>query len=1039
MSTTSRPHTTPVIRTQAIIVATVLVLAALPRAAAGPLPSGSAPFPSRSEWRASSSSGEQPGMGTALAIDGDPATRWGGTFSPHHWFQVDLGRAAAVGGVLIKWDLAFAVAYTIETSEDGRRWQRAYETDDSRGGDDAVFFPMVRARYVRIASVPTTADWGVGIWEFEPIAAGDAPIVSGVAGEQATIWSNGPARAVVTAGAEPGTRELTVRLPRAIPVAGIEAVWGAARSGATLAARDASGTWETIAEDPDPDGDRSFLAARAARTARELRLTVRAAKDVAPAITRLRLLGPSQVLTAMKRYQVAASRRNRALFPSSLHAQQVYWTAVGVPGGRQKSVFDEYGDLEAFKAAPLVQPVWRGRGGPAVAAYGRPLEHALRNRWMPMPSVAWFPESSLQLRSEGLATGASEAPVTWVRHRLLNRGAQRIEGRLSLVVRPIQMSPPWQNGGPSPIRTIAIEAEGDPARPVVRVNGRVLLVSATPVAARGAAPFGAHGEGEITRFVADGTVPPTLAASDDDGLAAAVLSYDVALDPGESRDVIVAFPLAAAGPAAVPEGTSFDALAAAVEADWNARVGRIGLTLPDASLVDMLRAQACYMLINQTGFAMQPGPRNYNRSFIRDGSATAAVLLRFGMAQTARDYLRWYAEHAVHDDGLVSPILDEDGRVNRGFGSDLEYDSQGEFVWLVAQIARLDGGAATVREYAPKVRLALKFLDGLRERTLAPGYMDERPGGGERFRGLLAPSISHEGYATPTHSYWDDFFGLLAWHDGAWLADQWGDAETAAWARERYEAFRKSLAASIRATMAWKGIDTIPAAADLGDPDPTGVSIGLDPCGQQDLLPHDALLRTFERYLDDIRRRESPGVRYAYTPYEMRNVLTFVRLDRPRDAEWLLQRFLAGRQPPAWQVLAEVVNSDVRRAIYLGDMPHTWIGAEYARAVFGMLFHEGDDTLELLPGAPPSWVAGDGLRIDKVPTAFGPLSLSARQAGSTLTVTLGPGLRDGVPLVLKWPSRTRPVFVRVDGHEVTAFDASGMRLARPFRELVARW
>ncbi|MFH7617739.1 hypothetical protein, partial [Pseudomonas syringae group genomosp. 7] len=79
------------------------------------------------------------------------------------------------------------------------------------------------------------------------------------------------------------------------------------------------------------------------------------------------------------------------------------------------------------------------------------------------------------------------------------------------------------------------------------------------------------------------------------------------------------------------------------------------------SLVDMLRAQAAYMLINQTGPAMQPGPRNYNRSFIRDGMATSAVLLRMGEARVARDYLAWYSEHGVHANGLVSPILNDDG------------------------------------------------------------------------------------------------------------------------------------------------------------------------------------------------------------------------------------------------------------------------------------------------------------------------------------------------------------------------------------------
>ncbi|TGP39313.1 hypothetical protein EN871_33085, partial [bacterium M00.F.Ca.ET.228.01.1.1] len=137
----------------------------------------------------------------------------------------------------------------------------------------------------------------------------------------------------------------------------------------------------------------------------------------------------------------------------------------------------------------------------------------------------------------------------------------------------------------------------------------------------------------------------------------------------------------------------------------------------------------------------------------------SAVLLRMGETRVARDYLAWYSEHGVHANGLVSPILNDDGSVNTGFGSDIEYDSQGQYVALVADVARLDGGPETVRAYLPKVKAALRFLQELRERTLVPGYKADQPSP-ERFAGILAPSISHEGYPSPTHSYWDDYWGL---------------------------------------------------------------------------------------------------------------------------------------------------------------------------------------------------------------------------------------------------------------------------------------
>ena len=99
-------------------------------------------------------------------------------------------------------------------------------------------------------------------------------------------------------------------------------------------------------------------------------------------------------------------------------------------------------------------------------------------------------------------------------------------------------------------------------------------------------------------------------------------------------------------------------------------------------------------------------------------------------------------------------------------------------------MARLNGGAASVREYLPSVRSALKFLQTLRERTLAAGYQaaSEAP---QRFRGILGPSISHEGYASPTHSYWDDYWALKGWHDGAWLARQWQLSDMASWAADQ--------------------------------------------------------------------------------------------------------------------------------------------------------------------------------------------------------------------------------------------------------------
>ncbi|MBH1362815.1 discoidin domain-containing protein [Stenotrophomonas maltophilia] len=1002
-------------------------------------------LPARDQWRASASSQQVPAMAISHLIDNDPNTVTGGAFSPGHWFQIDLGAPATLAGVRLTWDVSNPEGYTLQTSLDGTQWQTAYTMDDSLGGVETLYFAPRQARYLRLASPRRTSDWGVSIFEMEPLDTSlSARLVGLDATQSAALWQGGSAVAIPAG--RGGVHTLDITLPRPQPSTGLAVDWASVHGAAALQAQDGKGRWHALAKDAQAaTRKQSWLAASAPLDIHALRLTVH---GDAPQIARIRLLGPKAVMTPMKRYQIAASGAQRALFPASLQMQQTYWTAVGVHAGRQKSIFDEYGNLEAFKGAPLVQPIWRNADGHAAGAAGQTVQHALRDGWKPMPSATWAPQPGLELRSEAFAIERDGQPVTLLRHRLHNSGTTTINGTLTLVVRPMQMNPPWQNGGLSPIRDVSVEGQA------VRINGRILLHSLTPVTASGAAPFGAEGAKEITAAIATGTLPDTQQARDDQGLAAAALSYRVSLAPGASEAIVAAFPLGTAAADAngalpdappldlssLPHGAdaAFDALAAQASTDWQARLGQVGLRLPDPSLVDMLRAQAAYMLINQTGPAMQPGPRNYNRSFIRDGMATSAVLLRMGEAKVARDYLAWYSEHGVHANGLVSPILNDDGSVNTGFGSDIEYDSQGQYVALVADVARLDGGPESVRAYLPKVKAALRFLQQLRERTLVAGYMADQPSP-ERFAGILAPSISHEGYPSPTHSYWDDYWGLKGWHDGAWLADALGDHETAVWARQQHKALYDALHASIRATMAWKGIDFIPSSADLGDGDPTGVSIALDPTGAQSVLPADALRTTFARYLEDVRKRNQPGALYAYTPYEIRNVLSYVHLGQPEAADELLQGLLHDRRPLEWQVLAEVVHSRLRFPRYLGDMPHTWIGAEYGRTLFGMLMREDDDALSLLPGTPPSWVAGDGLAVERLPTAYGTLQMQARQRDGALTVTLGDGLRRGTAVKVWWPQRTIPKSVRVDGRPVADFDAEGVRLAKPFRTLEARW
>ena len=106
----------------------------------------------------------------------------------------------------------------------------------------------------------------------------------------------------------------------------------------------------------------------------------------------------------------------------------------------------------------------------------------------------------------------------------------------------------------------------------------------------------------------------------------------------------------------------------------------------------------------------KPGPRNCDRIWIRDGSSQALALLWAGLAEEAKAYVIWYSER-IYENGLMPPILNMDGTINRGYGSDIEFDAQGEFY-----ISRDRAFLNTIFE--PVVR-ATKFIEELCARTNA--------------------------------------------------------------------------------------------------------------------------------------------------------------------------------------------------------------------------------------------------------------------------------------------------------------------------------
>jgi hypothetical protein len=110
--------------------------------------------------------GGKPGLRPAFAVDGEESTRWSSAFRDPQSITVDLGAAAAIKKVVLKWEGSYGKDYEILVSEDGTRWTTAAQVKDGDGAVDEL--PMdAQGRYVRMAGTRRGSPWGYSLYELQ--------------------------------------------------------------------------------------------------------------------------------------------------------------------------------------------------------------------------------------------------------------------------------------------------------------------------------------------------------------------------------------------------------------------------------------------------------------------------------------------------------------------------------------------------------------------------------------------------------------------------------------------------------------------------------------------------------------------------------------------------------------------------------------------------------------------------------------------------------------------------------------------------------
>ena len=104
--------------------------------------------------------------------DGDDSTRWGSSFSDPQWIAVDLGKRVTIDHVNLLWEAAYASAFSIQVSQDGKTWTDVYTTANDTGDWETIKFAPVAARYVRMYGTKRATKFGYSLFSFEIYAPG---------------------------------------------------------------------------------------------------------------------------------------------------------------------------------------------------------------------------------------------------------------------------------------------------------------------------------------------------------------------------------------------------------------------------------------------------------------------------------------------------------------------------------------------------------------------------------------------------------------------------------------------------------------------------------------------------------------------------------------------------------------------------------------------------------------------------------------------------------------------------------------------------
>ncbi len=706
------------------------------------------------------------------------------------------------------------------------------------------------------------------------------------------------------------------------------------------------------------------------------------------------------------------------------------WTVIGLPDHDAEALMSVTGRLEPRKTGYALEPFIL-REGNALTWADASISQSLMDGALPIPSVHWSFDN-LRLDITAVATDLTGPDLLHARYRVTNTANHTQSFALVLAARPFQVLPAAQVlntvGGTAQAQSLKLNPRS------IHIDGKAFLHTTTPP------------DDHLTHAISRGTLTHTLTTAspwsttpqaETGQFPSGAIRYHIALKPGESREIDVTMPMT--DEPATTSATTFNQARAHEAARWEGLLNRFELLVPESAqtLRDTIRANLAYILINADGPGIRPGSRSYERSWIRDGAMTSAALIALGNQKEARDFIEWYSTYQ-YANGKIPCVVDA-----RGPDPVDENDAPGQYLFAIRNSAEAAGNfdTAFARDMYPSVLRTIDYIDHMRSSRLTPEFTQSTDPITRACAGLMPESISHEGYSEkPMHSYWDDFWVYRGLRDAEQIALRLNEQQDAQRIRQLADEFGKAITQSIdRATQA-HDISYVPGCVELGDFDATSTSIAYYPTGAAERIDPRLLEHTFEQAWASTQARMNGDDRWdAMTPYEVRNVGTFVRLgwiDRAHEyMDWLMTL----QAPAAWHQWGEIAYREDAPCRFVGDMPHTWVGSGAILSILSLFSYEQDDHLVLAACIPAAWLDDpQPIGIRGLVTRHGTLSYTIQRTGTTTRLHIDPTCHppEGYRLNLSWLPNAKTATALVDGHPTPITQDAFLPLAPDTREVV---